>query len=382
MEIEANMEVEDSLLRQSTPFVSVFVKSVDDAPCEGALLTLWNPNEQQESLLKEGTIVQFRNLDLKATKHEGVLQLLAREATPMRAVVSPTDMTARIGYTPRSLVPLYHLHVVSKSLSLGKSLPFERRVFDVVGAVLKVTQEGDHHHKIYVTDESGLLLRIDRNGRLESSYILTSVGDKPLENAQHALPMEFRDLHMMPYDSVENCAVAMFTHNSSFGSRNCSRISELEAAQGDPLLSCATIALQAGTSMLAINGSRGTSIVVAIGRIVGCKSIPNETSCFAIEVDCGQILQTFVFPSFLLDEILLLIGEKPQAVTVQPQKEKRYEFSKLLQKLFKAKPLLLRFVLQRKEKEHCYEVRQVSAVDGNALATLHSAIHKLREPSL
>lgn len=374
--VEANLEEEDdgSLYRESTPFVSVLVKSVPDVACGGALLTVWNITDTQLALLKEGDIIKFRNIAVKATKHEGLVQLSARETTPMHGTVYSNEVLTNMGFVRRSPVQLFHHHAISRKLSLGVTVPIQSQQLDIAGFVLKVVQQGPHQHRIYLADESGLISRIDRNGSAEVAGILSSVSENPLENLQ---PIAFRDVRVMPYDYVENCAVAAFTHNSTFSTRNCfGRLSAMDEECDDAMVACAATALQAGTTIHAISAKDISPVTVAVGRIVGCKHTTTESTSFEIQVDCGSSsLQTWELPFFLIDDALTVVGDECEMVSLPPDKSKACDTRRALQKILMSGGLLLRFVLQEKKKS--YEVRQLSAADGHTIAALHSAVQKV-----
>jgi hypothetical protein len=126
-EIEARLEGDTALCRESTPFIRVFVKSYDtresDAvsyavnSCEGAMLTIWNPSEQQIGLLREGHVVRIRNLAVRASKHEGLLQITAGGKTQMDLATSSPIPLASIGYANRFFTNILRVHLTAKKCS-------------------------------------------------------------------------------------------------------------------------------------------------------------------------------------------------------------------------------------------------------------------------
>jgi hypothetical protein len=368
-EVDANSDDAVSLCRESTPFVKVFVKSLSDIACQGALLTVWNIADSQQALLREGNIVKFRNLAVKATKHEGLLQLTARETTPMHAAEYHKEVRLSAGFVRRSTVPLFHHHTISRKLSRGVPVPIQKQHLDMVGLVLKVVQVSAHQHRIYLTDESGLISRIDRNGIVSATSVLTSLHGSQVENLQSTV---FRDVRAMPYDNFENCAVAAFTHNSRLSYQKCSHSSRTLRTESDAaVLGCAAIALQAGTTIHAISCCRLGRVAVAIGRIVAWKYMATHVE---IRVDCGSTpLHAWELPHFLIEDTFAVI-EHP-LVSVSPEKSQRLDSLRVYQKILMT-GVLLRFVLQAKKTS--YEVRQLCVADVQSITALHSAVQNVR----
>jgi hypothetical protein len=99
-EVQAEMEVDTSLIRDSRPFIRMKVHSLFPSESnEEALLTIWEPNEEQLNPV-EGTAIQFENLSVKSVKHEGLLQLTATGRTPFEQYcVDDETLHQRIGFT-------------------------------------------------------------------------------------------------------------------------------------------------------------------------------------------------------------------------------------------------------------------------------------------
>lgn len=91
--VDCTLQDDPSLTRTSIPFLRVFVKAYRTysaraqkkrAPGngakplmknEGAILTTWRISEEQCNLSKEGNVIRVRNLAVKSTLHDGLLQL-------------------------------------------------------------------------------------------------------------------------------------------------------------------------------------------------------------------------------------------------------------------------------------------------------------------
>lgn len=375
-EVVANLDDVGVTCRESTPFISLFVKSASAGICDGALLTVWNVTESQEAVLKEGEVITFRNLAVKSCRRDGLLQLTARESTPMNETQYDVEEKGSMGFVGRSRVTLFSHHTISRKLSLGLPIPFQRQIIDMAGLVLKVVQCSAHQCKIYLADDSGLVSRIERNCSAAVANAFLSMS----ENSRGALhSISFRDVRVMPFDYVESCAVAAFTHNSTSSTMNCiSDAMAVSANRDDALAELVAAASEAGTSIHAMTSSIRCPVTVAIGRIVGCEENACEPiSPFKIQVDCGSTtLHTWELPSVLLEDALMAIGDGWKLASVSSRKSERSGTSSGFKRALMASGVLLRFVLQAKKTS--YEVRQLSVAHENAISALHLAVQRKR----
>lgn len=368
-EVDTNIQDSGSLCRESTPFVTAFVKSLPSIVCQGAVLTVWNITDSQQALLREGNIVTFRNLAVKATTHEGLLQLTARETTSMHETVYHKEAHSSAGFVLRSTLRLFHHHALSRKLSRGIPVPIQKQHLDVGGLVLKVVQVGATQHRFYLTDESGLISRIDRNGILEATSVLTPLSGIQVENLQSTV---FRDVRVMPYDNAENCAVAAFTYNSRFSSQRYPHGATPVCTETDyAVVGCAATALQAGTTVHAISCPRLSPVAVAIGRIVACKFTATHVE---IKVDCGSSpLHSWELPHCLVKDLFAVTEHA--LLSLSSDKSKRLNSLTGYHKGLMT-GLLLRFVLYAKKTS--YEVRQLFIADEQSVAKLHSAVQRVK----
>ena len=375
-ELDANLDDIGVMCRESTPFISLFVKSASDGICDGALLTVWNPTERQEAILNEGEVITFRNLAVKSSKRDGLLQLKARESTPMHVAQYGDEAKRSMGFVGRSLATVFRHHAISRKLSLGVPIAFQGQQIDIAGLILRVVPCGTHMFKIYLSDESGIVSRIDRNCGAEVAKTFVSMCDNKMGGLQRIV---FRDVCAMPFDYVESCAVAAFTHNSTFSMTNCDCTSMASTTSRDDVLAELVVAaVDAGTSINALTSILRCPVTVAIGRIIGCEeNVCVSTRVFNIQVDCGSTtLHSWELPFFLMDDVLTVIGDGWKQTSLSSQKSKRSGNSSGFQRALVASGVLLRFVLQVKKMS--YEVRQLSVADGQAISALHLVVRKKR----
>jgi hypothetical protein len=390
--IEERLDGDTAMFRESTPFIRVFVKSYNpfnkkngtkkETVCEGALLTIWNPSEQQLSLLREGRIVRIRNLSVRDTKYEGLMQMTAGAKTQMESILSspllPSKL-ASLGYSKRVFAKLFRVHTIAKKLSANLFPSSPAPEIDMAAILLRVSQEGSAEERelIYMTDETGLVLRVerDRTSNQDDSFIYRSQSAR--QNAEDPTTVAFRDLRITRFDSAENCAVAVYTQTSDIASKT-PRFSELlkwaESPSGRCLLRRLAACMDFG---IPLNPPASNQTAIATGYIAGF-NIPesSNSSHLEIKVDCGMAeLLVWDFPFFLLDETLRLCNVAPEPVSLEREVDEKYAKLKVLGKIFGARGLLLVFSLRRKSNMACedgkYEVRKVKIADSNALAHVY-----------
>lgn len=398
-EIEARLEGDSALFRESTPFIRVFVKSYNHAQtgidadeenaCEGAMLTIWNPSAEQLGLLREGYVVRIQNLSVRASKHEGLLQLTAGAKTQMESTLSspiPQATLASIGYSTRSFTKLFRVHLIAKKLSDSLLPSSPAPEVDVAGILLRVSQEGsacmEERESIYLTDETRLVLRVERDRSSDGEHTFSSLSLSARQNIESPSTIAFRDLRITHFDSVENCAVAVYAETSSVVTKVAEgRFSSLlKWAAGRVLLRRVAACMDAG---IPLNQPSSTKTAIAVGYIAGFK-IPDtqgiNQSHLEISVDCGMPeLQVWDFPFFLLDGALRMCSVAPEPVSLDHEHDEKYANLKVLGKIFSARGLLLQFSLRKKpsnmadsnDGDDRYEVRQVKVANSSALSDVY-----------
>ena len=391
-EIEARLDGDTAMFRESTPFIRVFVKSYNpidtekatenENVCRGGLLTIWNPSEQQLNLLREGHVVRIRNLSVRDSKHEGLMQLTAGAKTQIESILSsplPLNTLASLGFSSRVFAKFFRIHAISKKLS-AKLLPSSPAPeVDTAGILLRVLQEecAEERQLIYMTDETGLVLRVERDRALDHDDCFISMSPSARQNIESPTTVAFRDLRITHFDSAENCAVAVYTQTSSVAKKT-PRFSALLKWAESPSSHCMLRRLAACMDAgVPLNQPSSNQTAVAAGYITGF-DIPEGSinSHLEIKVDCGMSsLQVWDFPFFLLDEALRLCSVAREPVSLEYGQDEEYAKLKVLGKIFSARGLLLLFTLRRKSNMACedgkYEVRNLKTVDSNALADVY-----------
>jgi len=317
--IEESLKDHSSSERTSEPYIKVLVKAFchsrqiarnldHHAKTQkmSAELTIWRVSEEQLQLMKEGTIVRMKNLGVKSNR--GGLQLSANSDTPMEPFPSDVSQYQLIqsGYEERCPRSLIRINLMSKKCEPSHLA----REIDLVACIVKIQKLGDNTSAAYLTDESGLLMILERNH--------TSQNSDPfhLGNVEASLPsvVAFCNIQVTSFDTVEQCARGAWSTSSCKAPRHLMQL-RCEGLQAwcnsySGVGHCRNVLdrINAGVPMCA-----GPSIrhKVCIGYILGfdacdanCDPITSTTN---VAIDYGdEFPLTVRFPLHLLPEALHL----------------------------------------------------------------------------
>jgi hypothetical protein len=378
-EVEEEIEADLSLIRESVPFIRVKVRSTEESlssssMCEEALLTIWQPTDEQLTLLQEGHAVEVQNLSVRQTLFDGLLQLTGNGRTRMTEYNLVKSVHARLqNYSRRRFLTMFEVHLLShKILADDGAASCPWLDIDTVGAQMKVIQTSGNENDfcMHVSDEFNLLLRIEcENGFLQS---LSSREDAQ----QQSFPVfAFCDLRLLPFDFDKSCAVARFCGTSRL-QKTESRIEELRSwlttAEGHYRLRRVSVYLDAKLSLW-----RCSNRLSAVGYVVGLKCASSEK--LHIEVDCGSArVEEWELPVCLLEEVLSIASQKQQ-VALLPAEEQRLAAFGVLRDFFRARGILWQFQLSAKPSTltgvtTCnFVVSSISVADIHSLGRLYTS---------
>lgn len=377
-EIEAELQADDSLLRTSVPFIRAKVHSVGtskSAPgpsSESALLTIWDPLEDQLRLLQEGAVLEFRDVAARPP-YEGLLQLsVSGRAVFRRVDPAFVDAISSDTYRKRSYVDLFEVHLHSRTLEETKGT--ERRCwhsmdFDTTGILvggLKESVGGVPGVALYLTDESHLLLRIHFD-KLPLELLKKHRMGKLFAQESSSNATTFMDLHMLGFDNTMNCAVARYTKLSSISTAPAETQQRFDEWTRESNQHVKRVASHVRLDLpVSVSGET----VPIIGFIIGAKSFGSDT--LKIDVDCGTSVEELILPVHLL--ATAKDGSCSTGFTVS-QELRLLEMHKL-DFLFRAQTTLWRFDISKLPSKcsaaACpYMVRKVSKVDSNQMAFMY-----------
>jgi len=384
---------ERNMQRQSTRFIRFLVRSwvtKNDLISKGrdikdeGILTIWEPSQGQIEMLKEGSLIQFHNLDVKASSNSDQKQLSARRSTIMqKSNNSPSEEDLKTsGYSKRKYLPLLRVHLKSKKLG-NESISCPE--LDCAGYLLDLKEtkiEVGMRLLIYLTDITGLVLRIEYDGCALSDF---THRHKLKPEAQKSTLLLFRDLRVCPFDRLEGCARAIWTQSTTFIFRvnhNLSSIADIPAPPPEEdIYERLSLQLRTGIPM---NLKLPISIRLVFGYAVNIlprqKALMNytmiSTHYLKVVIDSGLIIEASL-PTHLVSNFLQMYSIDANIVSTLMNPESNinelFDCAQHLSQKLKYKSTLLRFVLQSviKENDNVFEVIDISLTDVKALSGLH-----------
>jgi len=442
--VDSTLQEDPSLTRTSIPFLRVFVKAYRtnsagaqkkrasgngaEPPMknEGAILTIWRISEEQCNLIKEGNVIRVRNLAVKSTLHDGLLQLTANAKTQMQEHPSSPIQQQQLhfsGYKKRAHISMVRMHIFSKKrLTSSTSLPATGEV-DIAGNILKFEKKRRGLSEVvmvYMSDESGLILRLEKEVEDADDDFLYPQLSKVVQEGGNDVVIAFHDVSILRFDVEENTAVAAWTRSSSFHIKNGSpRLRSLqswcESSAGKMLRSNLATAFRAG---IPITNKYPSDQALAIGYILcfkkkdfsspSCPSdVPHHSIFSSVQVliDCGSHIPINAeFPLYLLEQLLRLwnqdksktVDSMSSSMLVENEGSRDcsdFDFGPdqidttldELTKVCRQYGILFHFVLRKKtpariflgkpgvEANQSFEVKQIKKANICALSTLYMA---------
>lgn len=241
------MKDDPSTERKSKSYVKVLVMAFSShnehsngtqTAKQTAELTIWRVSDDQFELFKEGSVVRMRNVVVKSKSKRGMLQLSANCETPMEALLNQPnpEQLVQSGYSGRAPKSFIHINILAKQQVGAKSVVDHE--FDVVACVVKVLKATDNTTILYLTDESGLIIKVKRDHKAENS--------DPFSLGHTSLPavVAFCNLRVSSFDEIEHCAVATWELLSCKSNRpmhdRCDEL-QLWITSEDGAKSCSTV---------------------------------------------------------------------------------------------------------------------------------------------
>jgi len=322
---------ESLLISKSVPFVRVLIQNVNNPSMdEQAMLTLWNPSDEQLGALSEGSKVRLENLTVKDSRYEGLIQLSGNRSTRLKPIMSASYSVVQ------TELNLFQVHKLAKDLYRG-AVQSSRRV-NVVGCVVGMNwlsrTECGH---LCITDRSGLalLIKYDDQVRCGSVFAVNQV------ESGHFGEAVFRDLTLPACDLFTSQPFAIFTRDSSVSFKsNEPSIGKLrqwsKAERGRARLCAISNSLNAGLPLF-----QGRTEKTAVGYIADLIVLRNQQ--LLVKVDSGgSKLRTWSLPLALVTR-LVSFDNGFSSVALNPTEEKRICQLKSLAQAFRARRRLFRF---------------------------------------
>jgi hypothetical protein len=372
-EIEAKFEEHDLVFTAGIACLRMLVKDVvrsiaNEASTE-ALLTVWNPSQEQLDLLTEGTSVRAKNLGVKNHRRDGLLQLSANGRTAF------SRLSTLQASTGRSTIGIARLHALSQKNN-GLRWP----EVDVAGVLLRsqrLDQQGQHlSWDILLSDRSGMVLRVVCTRKRDEDDSWFASGSNARENITSTpIIISFRDLRLLPFDRDERWAMAEFREISTMQCNAMDKSTERlrlwsKSSSGQSSLRSLAASVDARIPFLFPALRRS---FVSIGHIIGFTVVSRE---LLVQVDSGGgALNVWRFPHKLI--LASDLGKDGQNnVFLNIDEEMRISATPSLAKLFRSRELCC-FQLQPNSRpvaecpDCTFEVVHATRADKSALADVY-----------
>lgn len=166
-------------------------------------LLFWRVSEEVESLLKEGSVLRMKKLSAKRGRFDDITLTAGPETHVEPLHHTPTYQHILIpGYKKRVPTSLVSITIESKKICGSR----ETRDFDVAACIVKVLRVSRSKSLAYLTDESGLVLKLfrDHKEHVTDPFSLGAAQTGPVVAA-------FLDVQISSFDTSEQCAVGYWT---------------------------------------------------------------------------------------------------------------------------------------------------------------------------
>ena len=363
----------------STPFLRVSVATPGETaePKQIAILTIWNPCEEQLEFLKEGAILQMKGLVVKDKDFGGFRQLSGNSKTSI--AVAPPCRSEEATARSCCLSP-FQLHAESKRIATKERGTLCRpiKTVDVIGFAVAVDRSfGLGKVKFTLSDRSRLTVEVEYGEYLDSAA--QSMIDKlATEVANDVFPMiTLIGAELQPFDSIEKVVrVRMMPSSSVKFQRQDSawavrQLSWSTTKQGQLQLLRVARSISARLPLVDAANSR-----VAVGYLCGLY-VRTDQQLF-VKVDSGMdTLHTWTLPLSLIN---CLVNDPENQVALNRCEELRVTQLRSMARAFRARRTLYRFKIvlldSRAEKSlGCkFEVSAIAPVDTEGLCKYYECL--------
>lgn len=366
-EVEAELETDLSLLRKSIPFIRVLVHSavidkLKGRASERAILTIWDPTEDQINILKEGRVVEVQDIGTRSSAYDGCKQLTSSGRSSMRAIEDPAhliDIYEASAFQPRQPFDMIRCHLSAHAMTTVG----DQDTFDIAGvsiSPIKPVRDDQKEFELYLTDGSQLLLRV----YFEKVPFELSRAHGDFRT------IAFNDLQMLPFDDVNNCAVARYSSMSSVSKASVTCLKRLESYKRESMSALNRVAAYVEARMPLRESCKAGTL---IGTIVGMNLEDSRGEMLSINVDSFQSMEKLLLPTYFLETIREAV--EINSASLADAEERRLEHMKTLGFLFRAHGVLWRFDFARisNGRSESLIVRHLEMADIERVIRLHAS---------
>ena len=381
-EIHAKLEELDCTSGPSTPFVKVLVTSEFSGPnpsSEKAMLTIWNPSDEQVDLLHSGSVLSFQNLDCKQSRFDDMVQLTGNNSTPISTRAPRCSVS-------RTYTSMFRLQLTANRFRTNGTSDASVPPISAIGILLTCRAQIDRDiftRTLCVVDESFIQLQIQLHATEapELDSFSASIGSQSIDiGTTDFRVVAFHDLTLQPLDSSNGCIVALYTSRSTFDpDPSCGRAECLRrwvySDSGQKRLR-----KQKHFGNLGIEDNvffKRQEALNAIGFIAGFIVLPGKPQVM-LQVDCGGPIQIWKLPLAIVAKFAVTCADLDTLVVLHADEEARMIKLTSIGGVFRARQSPLHFSLKRTTTEatnldSAFEIINIECFDTKTLSALYLA---------
>lgn len=384
--ITKSLQSEPGMQRKCSSFVRFYVRALTSKQKQQksneAMLTIWDPTEEQLEMLKEGVVFQCRFLGVTSSFKDGMLQLSAHRSTIIEKIDihPPLQALQMVGYSKRKFDSLLRINIKSKKLNCNNVEPPE---LDCAGYFLETKEielTNTTRLLLYMTDATGLLLRIENDDYNKSDTFIRDLKRmKQLEMKDRFLML--RNIRLLSFDYVQGCAVGVWTKSTdcSYRYSKMKQIGQNEHFVPPPTEEKSEFLLHKLNAGVPVGLKLPKSLSIAFGYVVDFvakRSVTpylndiETTYQFHISIDCygDEVILNALIPQHLLQSFL----DTSLDENVQPHDASDVARNiHTLHERIVGRSILLRFLLQEINRhDDSYTLLEISKADTISLTKM------------
>lgn len=346
--VERIYQDENLPVRESKPLLKLKVKTPARNDLE-AIITFWGVTDEQIGFLQEGRCIRLRHVNVKDKLQNHILQLSTSIKTRVMPLpIKPKKKLALAGYLDRSFPSFSKVHLISRKCNSSSDV-------DIIGCVLKSVIVDNNAAKkiakIYFVDESGLVIRLQRNLCDDKTFSQW----KLLKKSGMIDVFAVYDVAVMPFDFVEGCAVVQWSNQSALTSNDRQRETDLKTWANTNKTVFKQLSDTVGTLLCPASLIPSNLLLIFgyVKEIMTLKFI-DDVPFVSLHIDCGDTTREAICTLDLFQNILALLEIDDTALSdisfQQPSldwndEKLRMVFTQVSRKI--KKESLLQFTLQK-----------------------------------
>jgi hypothetical protein len=371
-EIDARLEEDGIADDVTTPFLRCRVRSPSSQLFgREAILTVWDPSEQQLEVLQQGATVRFKHVVAKEADSDGRLRLSANGRTAMASSPDLPRGAQLARPSEQNSTNVLRLYLMSKRLSVSPTPKVQRVGFR--GMVVAVGDD-TYERQLYLSDTSHLVVRIDESLQQANLYEKSLPSFEILSDKRSVFC--FANLLLCPFDTVQRCAVVIFDEASDFVEMEWTPLSGPQDQIAPYRKVCPTSILRRNFRVTkSSSGARDRGFATALGYISGFVASPAQQ--LFLRVDCGgRSFETWQLVLSLLPFLADRCKEDGGLILTSEQ-ECKISLLKTLGHILRSSRTLYRFQIRPISPRSIgsqwseFEVCEIEKVDCGSLAQLY-----------